>query len=329
MKISVFITSYNQKQYLIEAIDSVLAQTLPPTQIVIVDDCSQDGSQEVIAGYASRYPDLITPIYHAHNRGVSQTRIDALSVVTGDYVTYVDGDDRFLPDKLEKEAGVLRGHPIAKIVFANNYHITDEGVRTKVWADEELPPGGDVFCQTFARDFPRHNLFRMELVDYRSWKRVGFHDPDLRLYEDWDMRIRLTKHYQVAYCNQLLSEIRVHRKGLSSAGAAEHLAALEHIVQKNAHLLDDIEPQQRRYVHQRLDERRARMMRRGAREALGVKPGQKAERKQALALYIQSWRYQPLYFDHELLFRLILPRGAYRLLKSMSVGFRLRKHSGQ
>ena len=51
MKISICITSYNQKKYLIEAIESVLAQTLKPFQVIIVDDCSIDESQEVINGY--------------------------------------------------------------------------------------------------------------------------------------------------------------------------------------------------------------------------------------------------------------------------------------
>jgi glycosyltransferase involved in cell wall biosynthesis len=328
MKISVFITSFNQKQYLIEAIDSVLAQTLPPSEIVIVDDCSQDGSQELIAGYASRYPDLIKPIYHVVNRGVSQTRIDALNAVTGDCVTYVDGDDRFLVDKLEREAQVLQRLSTIKIVYANNYYITAEGVRTRVWADEEQPPEGDVFYQTFARDFPRHNLFRMELVDYRAWKRVGFHDPNLRLYEDWDMRIRLTKHYRVAYCKELLSEIRVHSKGLSSAGAAEHLAALEQIVLKNEPLLDDIESEKRDHVYQRLGEHRARMMRRAAREVLDVESGQRTARERALALYIQSWKYH-LVLDRDLLSRLFLPDRTYRLLKSMFSGPKSGKNSGR
>ncbi|MBT7715794.1 MAG: glycosyltransferase family 2 protein, partial [Deltaproteobacteria bacterium] len=87
MKISVFITSYNQKKFLIEAIESVLNQTLSPFQIIVVDDSSKDLSQEVIAGYAARYPNLITPIFHKRNTGVAQVRIDALNAVNGDYVT--------------------------------------------------------------------------------------------------------------------------------------------------------------------------------------------------------------------------------------------------
>lgn len=61
MNISVFITSYNQRDYLREAIESVLAQTLPASQIIVVDDASSDGSPDLISDYARRYPDLFTP----------------------------------------------------------------------------------------------------------------------------------------------------------------------------------------------------------------------------------------------------------------------------
>ncbi|UCC54424.1 MAG: glycosyltransferase family 2 protein, partial [Anaerolineaceae bacterium] len=192
MNISVFITSYNQKAFLVEAIESVLAQTLSPSQILVVDDCSSDGSQEVIEGYRSRYPDLITAIFHTQNRGVAQARAHALQAISGDYVTYVDGDDRFLPHKLEKEAALLARRSEIQIAFSNNYYMTETGQRTGIWITKKWPPQGDVFKETLTRQFPRGNLFRMELLPYAAWQAVGFHDPNLSVLEDWDMRIRLS-----------------------------------------------------------------------------------------------------------------------------------------
>jgi glycosyltransferase involved in cell wall biosynthesis len=239
-KISVYVTSYNQKKYLIETIESVLAQTLNPHQVIIVDDFSNDGSQELIAKYAHKYPNLVFPIYHMKNFGVVQTRIDALNAVTGDFVTYVDGDDRFLPEKIEREFDILAGNTNAQIAYSNNYYINPEGQRTGVWAEKGKPPEGNVFKETFSRCFPKSSLFRMELVNYQAWKSVGFHDPDITIYEDFDMRIRLTKHFQVAFCDEPLSEIRLHDKGLSKLRAKQHLASLEFIYHKNRSLLSDI-----------------------------------------------------------------------------------------
>lgn len=239
-KISVYITSYNQKKYLVESIESILAQTLRPHQIIVVDDFSNDGSQELIAEYAQKYLNLIFPIYHTKNYGIVQTRIDALNAVTGDFVTYIDGDDRFLPEKLAHEVDVLAEKTDAQIVYSNNYYIGPEGQRTGIWADEEDLPQGYVFKEIFGRKFPKSNLFRMELVNYQALKSVGFHDPAITSYENFDMLIRLTKHYPVAFCDESLSEIRLHDKGLSEFKANQHLASLEFIYHKNRSLLADL-----------------------------------------------------------------------------------------
>jgi glycosyltransferase involved in cell wall biosynthesis len=247
-KISVYIPSYNQKNYLAEAIESVLAQTLKPHQIIIVDDCSNDGSQELIAKYAQKFPNLIYPIYHSKNSGVVQTRIDALNAVTGDFVTYVDGDDRFLPEKLELEFDTLSKNPEAQIAYSNNYYINPDGQRIGIWADNERPAEGSIFKETFSRSFPKNNLFRMELINYQAWKSVGFHDPDITIYEDYDMRIRLTKNFKVAFCDVPLSEIRQHNKGLSKLKAQQHLVSLEYIYHKNKFLLTDLNNSERKDV---------------------------------------------------------------------------------
>jgi glycosyltransferase involved in cell wall biosynthesis len=251
-KISVYITSYNQKDYLIEATDSVLAQTLSPHQIIIIDDCSTDGSQEVIAGYAARHPELITAIYHTCNKGISATRAKALEAVTGDLVTFLDGDDRFLPEKLEIEVRALAENPYARIAFSDYYYISPDGTRVGVWADGVSPPEGDVFCDIFARNFPRQALFRSELVDYRAWRLVGFNDPRFSTFGDFEMRIRLAKALPAVYTGEPTNEYRIGVNGLSCLKAAEHLDNLERAIEKNRHLLDDLTEERREHVRRGL-----------------------------------------------------------------------------
>lgn len=314
MKISVYITSYNQKEYLVEAIESVLAQSLPAHQIIIVDDCSQDGSQDLISGYATRYP-AITPIFHRENQGVSQARNDALAAVTGDYVTYVDGDDRILPAKLEKEAKRLRENAAAQIAFSDVYHIKADGTRMGTWAARKKPPQGDVFCQTFGRDFPGGNLFRNELVDYHAWRQIGFYDPSLSLYEDYDMRIRLTKRLRVSYHDEPLSEYRRHAAGLRNVRAEQKLAAFDYICKKNNALLQDLDAAQQRYVQHKLDHWRAHLVRMGAKEMVGAWQPGPIDKKQALELYLQSLSYHR-YLDLDLVLGLILPHRLYSALRA-------------
>ena len=308
MTISVYITSYNQKDYLIEAIDSVLAQTLRPDQLIIVDDCSSDGSLDVIRGYAAQYPDLITPIFHAQNAGVAQTRIDALNAVTSEYATYVDGDDRLLPEKLEREMAALRANPTARIAFANVGYIDADGQRTGQWAAPgERVPQGDVVHQVFAREFPRRMLYRHEMVHYPTWRAIGFYDPTLGWLEDWEMRIRLTKRCQTVYVNEVLSEFRQHGSGLSSAKVTLRLAAGEYVIRKNTPLLADLDEAERDLIMKKLGVWLGHLNKRAAVQMME----EHSDHWRALRHFVRGVRQFPPVYDSRLLVRILLPGFVY------------------
>jgi glycosyltransferase involved in cell wall biosynthesis len=255
MKISVWITSYNQKIFLKEAIESVLAQTLKPFQVIIVDDCSSDGSRELISSYANAHPSLITPIFHEQNRGVAQVRISALEKVIGDFVTYVDGDDLYLPGKLETEAGLIKKGDF-QIAFSNNLYFRDSADNIEhIWAynKKELPPNGNMYFETLSRSFPRSSLFRMELVNYNAWKQIGFHDPKLKIFEDFDMRIRLTKTMRLNYTLEPFTKIRLGDTGLSNSAKEVQMECLEYIFRKHLHEIESFPPEQSRIIKKKFD----------------------------------------------------------------------------
>lgn len=239
-KISVCITSYNQKDYLIEAIESVLNQTLTPSQIIIVDDYSNDGSRDVIQEYVKKYPELITSVLHKENIGISKSRTDALNHVTGDYVTFLDGDDLFFPTKLETEYNLIEKNSDVKIAFSNYQYIDEKGNYLGEWAVNP-PPQGNVFFNVFSRDYPKGSLYRNELVDYQEWKAIGFFDPKINLYEDYEMKIRLTYYFKTAYTGEVLSKYRRHSNGLSKAKNIDNFLALNYIYHKHYYLLNSEE----------------------------------------------------------------------------------------
>jgi glycosyltransferase involved in cell wall biosynthesis len=288
MRISVFITSYNQKQYLIEAIESVLAQTLPPSQIVVVDDCSTDGSREVIAEYKSRYPEVIDAVFHNHNQGVSATRNDGLKAVSGEYVSFLDGDDKFLPAKLKKEAKLLAQHPEARIAYSNYYRISESGSRYGVWTEAPLPQG-NIFRQIITREFPRSTFFQRMLVHRQAWLEAGFYDPNLPRGQDYEMSIRLAKRCRAVYCHEPLSEYRKDKdKPSRGLPPAEQFARSVYIYGKNLSLLDDLDEAERNDIKQKIYKIMKKQAKRAAEEIRKAGRFSEESQKEAADYYNQA-----------------------------------------
>ena len=164
LKVAVYITSYNQRAYLKEAIDSVLTQTRLPDEIIIVDDASTDGSRELIEDYHIQYPKLVKPLFHKSNQGVSRTRNDALQMVASDLVTNLDGDDRFLPEKIENEVALLEQDISIDLVYSNYINIDNHGMYINTWATDECLPQGNILGAIMAYDFPPY----VERVDMKT-----------------------------------------------------------------------------------------------------------------------------------------------------------------
>jgi len=311
-RISVIITSYNQKDLLAEAIESVISQTLRPWEILIADDGSTDGSIESVRGYAAHHPGWIKLLIQPRNTGVARNRNDALSRVGGDLVTLLDGDDRFLPRKLELEYATYRAHPDAKVVHSNIYYIDRSGRRTRLWADGEAPPEGYVFSQVLSRRYPRGMTFRNELVETRSVREVGGYDETLPRYGYWDLLIRLTSKFRTAYCPEPLTEYRLHSRTLSRAPAPVHIDSVTRIREKYRPLVADLSEPDRADVERSFRQRLAVLSRRAAMEAMDA-----PDRKVAFDYWAKSLpldqKWSPV-----LLARILLPVRAHAMLRSAS-----------
>lgn len=101
MRISVFIVSYNQEEYIAQAIESVLSQSVQPYEIVISDDCSKDRTWEIIQRYQAQYPDVIRAYRNEPNVGIFRNFNETTRKTTGNLVTCVAGDDFIKPGYFE------------------------------------------------------------------------------------------------------------------------------------------------------------------------------------------------------------------------------------
>jgi glycosyltransferase involved in cell wall biosynthesis len=124
MKISAVITLYNLEDYIGDAIGSVLAQTRQPDEIIVADDCSTDRSAEIVAKYGER----IRLIRQQTNVGALQNSLAGLKAATGDVVAFLDGDDVWLPQKLEAiEKEFLKGEDV--VLVSHDFVRVDENLQ--------------------------------------------------------------------------------------------------------------------------------------------------------------------------------------------------------
>ncbi len=241
--ISVVIVTYNFAMYLRECVESVLAQTLQPFEIIICDDHSLDGSRKIIKDYGERYPNIIRGYSHERNIGVGRNGNFGLKRAKGGLITYIDGDDRWLPRKLEMEWKALDRYPKARVAYSNVYRIDAEGNRTGIWHDAKapVPPSGDVFVEVFSRRFFQNtsSIFKCPLMYRSALHETGYCDESLESYWDWDHKIRLTARYPVVYSGQALVEYRRHEGGFSRSEPEKHLRAMAMVYEKHLPLLSE------------------------------------------------------------------------------------------
>lgn len=109
--VSVMLITYNQEQFVVEAIESILSQDYPSFELIVADDGSRDGTPAIIADYARRYPDRVVPVLNPVNRGITANCNSGLARVRGKYFTHVGGDDMLLPGKLAAQVAWLEADP--------------------------------------------------------------------------------------------------------------------------------------------------------------------------------------------------------------------------
>ncbi|BAY31962.1 family 2 glycosyl transferase [Nostoc carneum NIES-2107] len=122
--ISIIIPFFNNENFLEEAIESVISQTYTNWEILLVDDGSSDTSTAIAQKYAAKYVRKIFYLAHENhqNKGKSSSRNLGISHAKGEYITFLDADDIFLPLKLEKQITILQSQPDAVMVYGNTLY---------------------------------------------------------------------------------------------------------------------------------------------------------------------------------------------------------------
>ena len=241
-KISIILTSYNQKTQLRRAFKSLITQTYKNIEIIIVDDCSSDGeSQQYIIHLAMIYPSVVKYYFQEHNVGIAKNKNTGFKLAQGDYITYLDGDDYYLPIKIEQEIEAFQKDNTIDVVYSNFVYQDNFGNDLGDWAGNIVPPEGLIFDKIITRRFPKNTLFRFEMMKAEVLKKINYYDEELIAYHDWDSRIRYAKFCKIKYVDNVGSVYVQDPAGVSKSLSQLFLIQeMEKVFDKNKPLLRDL-----------------------------------------------------------------------------------------
>lgn len=205
-KISVIITTFNRSQMLKKALESVLNQTYPDFELLILDNSSSDGTEEVVKSFKdSRIR------YIKHNPlNISQARNLGIKESKGEFVAFLDDDDEWLPKKLEKQIKIFnQGNENLGLVYGGFIRINERGDE---WDQHNPVLRGNIFEPYLCRVDIITGSTSNPLIKKSVFDIVGNYNENLKTSEDWEFYIRLAKEFNFDFVSGPVVKIRTHPK---------------------------------------------------------------------------------------------------------------------
>lgn len=204
-KVSVIIPAYNYAGYLPEAIESVLNQTFRDFELLVVDDGSTDNTREVMRAFLH---DPKARYVYQENQGLAAARNAGIRNTNGEFVAFLDADDVWLEQKLEKQVEIMDSKPEVGLVYTDIYFIDGEGkiLTDRQWARRRKKTMfEDLLFSNVITGSASSSLIRRECLD-----RVGLFDESFKSLEDLDLWLRIARHYEFERVDERLTKIRHH-----------------------------------------------------------------------------------------------------------------------
>jgi len=194
-RVSVIIPTYNRRELVLEAVDSVLNQTYQDFELIVMDDGSSDGTKNAAQ---ERHGNRLMYVYQEH-QGVSAARNHGMELARGEYIAFLDSDDLWLPRKLEVQIDFMHRHSDAQICYTDEVWIR-QGVRVNPRRRHAKHTGWIYpYCLPLCIISPSSACMRRELFD-----RVGVFDTDLPVCEDYDLWLRVASRFPIFFLDRKL-----------------------------------------------------------------------------------------------------------------------------
>ncbi len=207
--VSVVVTTYNQAAYIGETLESVLAQTYQPFEVIVVDDGSTDDTPECMAPFKDQIV-----IIRQQNQGVAGSRNSGILRARGELIAFLDGDDLWEPDKLTIQVAAATAHPDSGLIVVDGVEFDHQGIIFSTlffaaWC-KELPEGS-ITSGRYYEQLLEGNLFATTsqiMVPARIFKEVGLSDNGLKRASDYDLYLRIAAQYEITIVKKSLTRWR-------------------------------------------------------------------------------------------------------------------------
>lgn len=210
--ISIIIPAYNSEKLIKETIESVLKQTYPYFELIIVDDGSTDKTKQIIRSFKDK---RIRYIYQKNSGLPAKARNKGVTFAEGEYIAFLDSDDLWLPDKLKKQIDVIKQDQYIGLVGTNAFLLYDRK-KTAIHIFNSLKTG--YFSnKTF---FPENKIIQSTtLINKKAFDSVGGlkEDKNLKAIEDFDLWVRLYRQYPCYFINECLAYYRILPSSISGS----------------------------------------------------------------------------------------------------------------
>ena len=207
--ISVVIPTYNRATTIVACIKSVLAQSYTINEILIIDDCSTDDTIDRLKKFKEK---LILLNTNTHS-GAQVARNIGIKAATSEWITFLDSDDEWLPNKLEKQIAALKiaNYNPMTVVHGDCYIKNKDSDKTKYWKLHKID-GINVYKQLLAKS---GTFFPAILTSKIALKRINFLDENIPSYHEWDTAIRLAKFCRFIHIQEPLFIYNIHNNTIS------------------------------------------------------------------------------------------------------------------
>ena len=216
--VSVVMAAKNYANFLPEAVDSLLAQTFPDWELVIIDDGSTDATPAVVRRYLA---DSRIRYFRSDVLGQSRAKNLGIGFSRGEFIAFLDADDAWFPTKLAEQVELMRANPTVGVTYTQR-ELIDETGHSLGFRTETLP-GGWVLPQIFLQNFV---CFSSAVVRREVFDSVGVFDPTLDLSIDYDLWLRAAAHFEFRPIQKVLVKYRTGHGNLSKKLADRVATAL-------------------------------------------------------------------------------------------------------